>query len=163
MFEPNFRLLDQQLGVGNRPLKWEAPSLVLNSGHPSPSLNPKSEFSSKPNSHWSFIWLVQIFCNYYALLYLGKIYKSRYIHNTHAVFLAHIICVCVSVCVSDYLQCHGHRIFQARILEWVAISYSRGSSWPRDRTHISCVSCIGRWYLYQLRHLGSLHISLKEA
>ena len=28
-----------------------------------------------------------------------------------------------------------HGIFQARILEWVAISFSRGSSWPRDQTH----------------------------
>ena len=37
-----------------------------------------------------------------------------------------------------------HGIFQARILEWVAISYSRGSSWPRDWTLISCVSSIGR-------------------
>ena len=27
--------------------------------------------------------------------------------------------------------------FQARILEWVAISFSRGSTWPRDQTHIS--------------------------
>ena len=41
-----------------------------------------------------------------------------------------------------------HRIFQARILEWVAIFYSRGSSWPRDWTHISCVSCIGKQILY---------------
>ena len=37
-----------------------------------------------------------------------------------------------------------HGIFQARILEWVAISYSRGSSQSRDQTHISCISCIGR-------------------
>ena len=29
-------------------------------------------------------------------------------------------------------------ISQARILEWVAISFSRGSSQPRDQTHISC-------------------------
>ena len=36
-------------------------------------------------------------------------------------------------------------IFQARILEWVAISSSRGSSWPRDWTR---VSCIGRQMLY---------------
>ena len=36
-------------------------------------------------------------------------------------------------------------IFQARILEWVAISFSRGSSWPKDQTHVSYVSCIGRW------------------
>ena len=39
-------------------------------------------------------------------------------------------------------------ILQARIPEWVAISYSRGSSWPRDGTLISYISCIGRWVLY---------------
>ena len=38
-----------------------------------------------------------------------------------------------------------HGISQARILEWVAISYSRDSSWPRNQTHISCV---GRRILY---------------
>ena len=32
-------------------------------------------------------------------------------------------------------------IFQARMLEWVAISFSRGSSWPRDWTHIFQVIC----------------------
>ena len=32
-----------------------------------------------------------------------------------------------------------HGIFQARILEWVAISSSKGSSWLGDRTHISCI------------------------
>ena len=44
-------------------------------------------------------------------------------------------------------------IFQARILEWVAISFSRGSPQPRDRTHMSYVSCTGRWVLYHHRHL----------
>ena len=39
-------------------------------------------------------------------------------------------------------------ILQARILEWVAISCSRRSPWPRDRTQVSCVSCISRWTLY---------------
>ena len=32
-----------------------------------------------------------------------------------------------------------HEIFQARVLEWVAISFSRGSSQPRDQTHFSCI------------------------
>ena len=32
-----------------------------------------------------------------------------------------------------------HGIFQAIVLEWVAISFSRGSSWPRDRTRVSCI------------------------
>ena len=35
-----------------------------------------------------------------------------------------------------------HRIIQARILEWVAMFFSRGFSWPRDQTLVSCVSCI---------------------
>ena len=41
-----------------------------------------------------------------------------------------------------------HGILQARILEWVAISFSRGSSQPRDQTQVSYVSSIGRWVLY---------------
>ena len=39
-------------------------------------------------------------------------------------------------------------IFQAWILEGVPISYSTGSSWARDWTHKSFISCIGRWILY---------------
>ena len=39
----------------------------------------------------------------------------------------------------------AHWISQARILEWVSISSSRGSFWPRDGTHISHT---GRWVLY---------------
>ena len=38
-----------------------------------------------------------------------------------------------------------HGISQARIQEWVAVSFSRGSSWPRDQI---CVSCISRQALY---------------
>ena len=59
--------------------------------------------------------------------------------------------VCAHSVVSDSLRP------QARILDWVAISYSRGSSQPRDQTCISCISCIGGWILY---HLGSLKVSL---
>ena len=33
-----------------------------------------------------------------------------------------------------------HGFFQARILAWVAISFSRGSSWPRDGTWVSCIA-----------------------
>ena len=36
----------------------------------------------------------------------------------------------------------------SRLLEWVAISYSRGSSQTRDRTSVSYISCIGRQVLY---------------
>ena len=58
---------------------------------------------------------------------------------------------CPTLC--DLVDCSPpgssvHGILQARILEWVAISSSRGSSWRRDWTHVSYVSCIGRWVLY---------------
>ena len=41
-----------------------------------------------------------------------------------------------------------HRILQARILEWVAIPFSRGSSQLRDRTCVSYTSRISRWVIY---------------
>ena len=41
-----------------------------------------------------------------------------------------------------------HGISQARILEWVAISYSRGSSWPREPKDGTRISCTGRQIPY---------------
>ena len=63
---------------------------------------------------------------------------------------AYTMLVALRVCtvVSNSLPPHGREIVQARILEWVAISASRGSSWPSHLTGISCTSCIGRWILY---------------
>ena len=45
-----------------------------------------------------------------------------------------------------------HGIFQARVLEWGAMAFSRGSPQPRDRTQ---VSCIVSKTLYRLSHQGS--------
>ena len=70
------------------------------------------------------------------------------------------MCVCVSPrtcsvtsnslwsmeCSSPGSSVHG--ILQARMLEWVAISYSRESSWPKNQTHILYISCTGRPILY---------------
>ena len=72
------------------------------------------------------------------------------------------LCVCVYVCVCEVTQscltlcdpidCSPpgssvYGILQARILEWVAISFSRGSSQPRDRTQVSCIAgrCFVLW------------------
>ena len=47
-----------------------------------------------------------------------------------------------------------HGILQVRILEWVAISFSRGPNWPKDQTCISCIA--GRFFtIYRLRNWGS--------
>ena len=60
-----------------------------------------------------------------------------------------------------------HGIFLERILGWVAISSSWVSSQPRDQTSlasisVSCVSCIGRWILNHLRHLGSTKLYINR-
>ena len=72
-------------------------------------------------------------------------------------------CVCVLSCFSRVWLCATlwtvahqaisvHGILQARILEWVAMSSSRGSSWPRDQTRVSNFSCLGRQVLYHQCH-----------
>ena len=55
---------------------------------------------------------------------------------------------CLSLC--DPMDCSPpgssvHGMSQAGILQWLAISFSRASSWARDRI---CIPCIGRWVLY---------------
>ena len=42
-----------------------------------------------------------------------------------------------------------HGILQARILQWVCHLFSRGSSQPREWTHVSCISFLGRRILYR--------------
>ena len=49
-----------------------------------------------------------------------------------------------------------HGILQARILKWVAIPFSRGSSWLRNWTHVSCISCVDRRILYHWAPWGAL-------
>ena len=61
---------------------------------------------------------------------------------TKSLQLCLMLCTCIN-CSPPGSSAHG--IFQARILEYVATSFSRESSEPRDQTHISC---IGRWILY---------------
>ena len=56
--------------------------------------------------------------------------------------------LCLTQCDSMDCSLPGFSVYgilQARIMEWVAMPSSRGSSWPRNRTHISYVSCISRW------------------
>ena len=103
--------------------------------------------------------------------------KSWPFYPIKAVCVCVRVCVCVCVCVctralartcalsvvSNSLRPHGCSlpgspvcgIFQARMLEWVAVPFSRSLSQHRDRTHVSWVSCIGRQILYHSCCLGS--------
>ena len=75
----------------------------------------------------------------------------------------HLLCALLCSITSDsFATPQGssvHGIFQSRTLKWVAISYSRGSSWLRDPTYVSCVSCIGRQILY---HCAAIARSLSN-
>ena len=74
------------------------------------------------------------------------------------------MCVCVSVClcvfshsvISDSLESHGlcslpgssvQGIIPEKNIGLCCHFFSRGSSWPNGRTHVSCISCIGRCIL----------------
>ena len=58
-----------------------------------------------------------------------------------------------------------HGIFQARVLEWVAISFSRGSSPPRNRTWVSCI--VGRhftvWATREVLHYRVLECKSRKS
>ena len=53
-----------------------------------------------------------------------------------------------------------HGIFQARVLEWITISFSRGSFWPKDRTWVSCI--IGTEALPSEPQGNTVSLSLKK-
>ena len=88
-----------------------------------------------------FIWLPQVF-----------VAASRIFHcDTWALYLWHAGVQSIQSCSTrcNPMDCSlpgssVHGIFLTRILEWVAMPFSRGSSRPRDRNHISS---IGRWFL----------------
>ena len=72
--------------------------------------------------------------------------------------------LCITVCVLVAQSCptvcnpmdcstpsfSAHGLLRARILEWVAIPFSRGSSLPRDRIWVSSIA--GRFFIYHLSH-----------
>ena len=69
----------------------------------------------------------------------------------HAVFITACLCLVAQSCptLGDPVDCSPQTplsmgILQARILAWVAISFSRGSSRPRDQIYISCIA--GRFF-----------------
>ena len=73
--------------------------------------------------------------------------------NCHGTVFSHVqLCEAMDYSLPG---CSAHGVFQARILEWVAISYSRASSRPTDQTHISRITCFGRWIPLPLCRLGS--------
>ena len=84
------------------------------------------------------------------LLFKSAVY-SRVVHILFSESACWVAQSCPTLCHPMDCSLPGssvHRVFQARLLEWVAIPSSRESSQPRDQAPVSCISCIGRWILY---------------
>ena len=62
--------------------------------------------------------------------------------------------LCLTFCDSmDMPVSSVHGILQARILEWVAMPFSRASSQSRDQTQVSCLSYLGSLYALDTQNL----------
>ena len=75
----------------------------------------------------------------------GIIRNSCWVDNMCVCVCAQSLQSCLTLCDPVDYSSPGSSvlgILQARILEWVAMPSFRGSSQPRDQTHVSCISCI---------------------
>ena len=82
---------------------------------------------------------------------LGTAADERHFNLRKCSVVAELLQSCLTLCdLMGYSRpgCSVRGILQARILEWVALPSSRGSSSPRDGTHVSCISSSGRQILY---------------
>ena len=108
---------------------------------------------TKSEHESNLCWRANVQCVYASLC----MHALLWLHACMCVFHICWKCMCVSVClvtqlyptVCDPMDCRPpsssvHEILQAKILEWVAISFSRGSSWPRVQIQISYIT--GRFF-----------------
>ena len=91
------------------------------------------------------------------LMSIELVMPSNHLILCHPLLFLPSVFPSIRVFSSDPMDCSSpgssiHGIFQARVLEWVAVSFSRGSSPPRDRTQVShiAIRCF-----YHLSHKGS--------
>ena len=114
------------------------------------SINPLVDDAQVASSFW-LLWIMVLWMWLYKHLFetllsglLGIFLEVELLD--HMWVCAKSIQSCLTLC--DPMDCNPtgssvHGILQERILEWVAMPSSRGSSWPRDRTQVSYVSFIG--------------------
>ena len=73
-------------------------------------------------------WLCQLFWRRTLFIFLAVLVERKW---------KSLSCVRLFATLIDYTV---HGILQARILEWLAVAFSRGSSWPRNHTRVSCIA-----------------------
>ena len=119
------------------------PSLILFNARQPLVFFPEFAYSG----HFILMELYNMWNFVTSLFHLAHIFKDHSCYSKNQLWFSHqvmsdsFLTPWTVACQAPSLQ----GIFQARILEWVAISFSRESSQPRDQNH---VSCIGRRILY---------------
>ena len=87
------------------------------------------------------------------------IYSSFHIYMVKVLVAHHVPLFATPGTVCSLPGSSVHGILQARILKWVAIPFSRGTSWPRDWTQVSCIA--GRFF-YRLNQGKLWYFSLQS-
>ena len=90
---------------------------------------------------WRWVWISTMHRIVLWVLGSGDLFLATFLF--HLLVLCLVAQTCPTLC--DPMDCSlpgssVHRLFQARILEWVAISFSRRSFQPRDQTWVSCIT-----------------------
>ena len=105
----------------------------------------------KVNKAEAYVFL-ELFCFFNDPADVGNLVSSSSERKSESEVAQSCLTLCDPVdCIPPGSSFHG--ILQARIVEWVAISFSRESSQPRDRTQVSCIA--GRFF-----NCLSYHVSL---
>ena len=140
--------VDRIYAVLSRSVVSDSLQLHMDCGSPGSSVHGILQASTR-------VWCPFLLQGVFLILHYFLKVKVQLVYN---VVLGSGMCVCVRCSVvSDSLRSHElsparlsvHGILQARILEWVAISFSRGSFQLRDRTWVSPTT--GK-FLYHLSH-----------
>ena len=99
---------------------------------------PQRKRSWEALSFWTGVLLTKLKCP----LFVTVLSSDSLFHESLWQF---VWCVCAQLCLTLYNSMNfsppGSSVYgvvQARILEWVAISFSRGPFWPKDWTHVYC-------------------------
>ena len=96
-------------------------------------------------SNLCLLHLLQWQADFLPLVPLGK--TSVLLRAMHVCMQSHLSRVWLFVILCPPTSPRPSLLFQARIMEWVVISSSRGSSQPRDQTRISYAFCVSRYHL----------------
>ena len=138
---------------------------------------PKDETDLVSNPHTALTWLhypsfslliewKRQWCPYQSIVIYIKPLTGRG-PSTLLAFDSEVAQSCLTLWDSMDCSLPGssiHGIFQARILERVAISFSRGSSWPRDQTGVPCTAdrLFTLWATREGKHKYSCCFAIKE-